>query len=507
MKNKIKENYNHLKKNVFLVNRNIKKFIKENYKYILIFSMIYFIALMPLIRANINYNDDLGRVRYGYRGFGFGRYVSDYLSILLHGSRNISDISPMTTLLAIIVMALTSVLILRIILKEKKIKWYHIVAALPIGMNPYFLECYAYKYDAPYMALSVLFAIIPFIFYKKDKNNKNILFIISSIICTFLMASSYQASAGLYPIITIILALTMLNNKEDKKEIFKFIYKAIIGYGLGLIIFKLLLPDTSSFYIHPEILSLKDFFPKAIANYQKFYTTIYEETKLIWLIFIIAILMIFTVKEIIQSKEKKTIAALGTITSLILMFLLVFGVYPFLTEPIFQPRSMYAFFILISILSIKNCDCKHNLISKVSAICLAYAFLTTFLIFGNACSEQYKYNQLRLTLLINDINNLDVKNEETLKIDIEGTIGKSNKIDGIVNKLPVFNKLLPPTLGDNSYIWQVYEIAKYYDIPNVEFNTLTKNEISDNEMKLVKETRYHSIYQKDNYVLIKLNKI
>ena len=189
------------------------------------------------------------------------------------------------------------------------------------------------------------------------------------------------------------------------------------------------------------------------------------------------------------------------------MFLLVFGVYPFLTEPIFQPRSMYAFFILISILSIKNCACKHNLISKVSAICLAYAFLTTFLIFGNACSEQYKYNQLRLTLLIDDINNLDVKSEETLKIDIEGTIGRSNKIDGIVNKLPVFNKLLPPTLGDNSYIWQVYEIATYYDIPNVEFNTLTKNEISDNEMKLVKETRYHSIYQKDNYVLIKLNKI
>ena len=26
MKNKIKENYNHLKKNVFLVNKNIKKF-------------------------------------------------------------------------------------------------------------------------------------------------------------------------------------------------------------------------------------------------------------------------------------------------------------------------------------------------------------------------------------------------------------------------------------------------------------------------------------------------
>ena len=132
-------------------------------------------------------------------------------------------------------MAIASTIILRILLKEKKIKWYHIVAALPIGMNPYFLECYAYKYDAPYMALSVLFATIPFIFYKKEESNKNTLFVIVSIICTFLMTSSYQASAGIFPIITIILVLKMFSNKEEKKEIFKFIYKSVIGYVLGLI--------------------------------------------------------------------------------------------------------------------------------------------------------------------------------------------------------------------------------------------------------------------------------
>ena len=45
MKNKIKENYNHLKKNVFLVNKNIKKFIEENYKYSLIFSIIYHMCI------------------------------------------------------------------------------------------------------------------------------------------------------------------------------------------------------------------------------------------------------------------------------------------------------------------------------------------------------------------------------------------------------------------------------------------------------------------------------
>ena len=507
MEKKIKENYESIKKKIFHINKNIKSFVKENYKYILIFFLIYFIALIPLIRANINYKDDLGRVRYGYRGFGFGRYVSDYLSILIHGGTNISDISPFTTILAILIMSVASTLILRVINKEKKIKWYHIVATLPFGMNPYFLECYSYKFDAPYMALSVLFSVIPFLFYKKEKNYKNISFIILSIICTFLMAASYQASSGIYPMITIVLVLTMFNDKKDKKEIFKLIYKAVIGYVGGLIIFKLLLPNTDNFYIHPEILSLKDFFPQAIANYKKFYTTIFQEMKLIWLIIIVMTIIFFIIKEIQQSKNQKYISAIITIVSIILLFLLAFGAYPFLTEPIFEPRSMYGFFILIALLAIKNCNCKYNLIPKTLSICLAYAFLTTSLVFGNACLEQYKYNQLRLTLLINDINNLDVKNEETLKIDIEGTIGRSNKIDGIVNKYPVFNKLLTPTLGDNNYIWEVYEIATYYDIPNVEFNVATKNEISYEEMELVKETRYHSIYQKDNYILVKLNKI
>ena len=507
MKNKIKENYNHLKKNVFLVNKNIKKFIKENFKYILLFSVVYFIALMPLIRANINYNDDMGRVRYGYRDFGFGRHVSNNLSILLHGSKNVSDISPFTTILAIIIMAIVSVLILKIILKEKKLKWYHIVAALPIGMNPYFLECYSYKFDAPYMALSVLFAILPFVFYKNEKKNKNIPFIISSVIFTFLMASSYQSSAGIYPMITIILALTMFNNKEDKKEIFKFIYKAIIGYGLGLIIFKLSMPPVTEYYLDPGILNLKSIIPESISNYKHFYKAIYEDMKLRWLIYMLVILFSLMIKEVVQSKQKKSLSICVVLLSLVILFLFMFGAHPFLKETVVKPRTMYGLFVMITILSIKACDCKYNLVPEFFSICLAYAFLTTSLIFGNACNEQFEYNHFRMELLINDLNTLDVDNDEALKVDLKGTVGKSGKVEDLIVKLPVLKKLLPLTLGDNKLLWQVYEIAKYYDIPNIDFNVWTKNKISEKDMDLVRKTRYHSIYQKDNYVLIKLNKI
>ena len=136
MKKKFKDIWSCIRKNTKNVNKQVKEFFKDNIKFILIFFVIYFIALIPLIRANVNYNDDLGRVRYGYRDFGFGRHVSNNLSILLHGSKNLSDISPFTTILAVLIMAISSVVVLKILVKDKKIRWYHIVAALPIGMNP-----------------------------------------------------------------------------------------------------------------------------------------------------------------------------------------------------------------------------------------------------------------------------------------------------------------------------------------------------------------------------------
>ena len=128
--------------------------------------------------------------------------------------------------------------------------------------------------------------------------------------------------------------------------------------------------------------------------------------------------------------------------------------------------------------------------------------MSSICFFNNAINEQNEYNHFRINLLINDLNNLDVNNKEPLKIDLEGNAGNSLKVDDLITKLPILNKLLPSTLGDNKNMWQVYEIGTYYDMPNIEFNIWTKNKVSKKEMNLVKKTRFHSIYQKNNYVLI-----
>ena len=60
-----------IKKDLLKANEFIKNNKKDILKYTLISFLIILVALIPLFRSNFNYIDDLGRVRYGYRDFGF----------------------------------------------------------------------------------------------------------------------------------------------------------------------------------------------------------------------------------------------------------------------------------------------------------------------------------------------------------------------------------------------------------------------------------------------------
>ena len=67
------------------------------------------------------------------------------------------------------------------------------ISVLPVGLSPFFLANFSYRYDSPYMAFSLLVCVIPFLFKEENKH-----FIISSVISLFFMCISYQASSGIY---------------------------------------------------------------------------------------------------------------------------------------------------------------------------------------------------------------------------------------------------------------------------------------------------------------------
>lgn len=164
---------------------NIKQFLNEiSYlrKSFIVFLLIYGITFYTIIRANFNYIDDLGRVNWGYGSWtNFSRFLTEFLSKVIHTSNKLADISPLTQIIAIVFLSISSCIVIHLFNDNKKVTFSKIIAVLPLGISPFFLQCISYKYDSPYMALSILVMLIPFIFIKLEKIQYKTYFILSII--------------------------------------------------------------------------------------------------------------------------------------------------------------------------------------------------------------------------------------------------------------------------------------------------------------------------------------
>ena len=173
---------------------------------------IYGFAINAIIRANYNYIDDLGRVAQGYRGWdNFSRFTSEYLSIFIHTNRFLNDISPLPQYLAVFLLAISSLILIVLITDNLKFTWWSVIAVIPLGLSPYFLECLSYKYDSPYMSLSVLASIGPLIFM----DSKRMVYTSAVFIGTLIMCTTYQVSSGIFVLCSLFVYAKRLNRSEE----------------------------------------------------------------------------------------------------------------------------------------------------------------------------------------------------------------------------------------------------------------------------------------------------
>jgi len=85
-----------------------------------IMATVYFVGILAILRANFNYIDDMGRVFAGYQSWGnFSRYLSSALSNLVHADSYLTDVSPLTQLLAICILAAAGVVLLYIVTEKR----------------------------------------------------------------------------------------------------------------------------------------------------------------------------------------------------------------------------------------------------------------------------------------------------------------------------------------------------------------------------------------------------
>lgn len=466
------------------------------------------IAMIPLLQANFNYLDDLGRVAIGYRQWSnYSRYISEYGSILLHAGTYLTDISPLPQLIAIVFMAAAGIMVIHILKKEKaeSITVSDIAAVLPLALSPYFLECLSYKYDAPYMAFSVLVSIFPVLIYRY--RGKGHAFCLASIVGALAMCLSYQAASGIYPMLIVFVAFSLFNQGQTKEALHMAV-RAAVCYLAGLMIFKLVcMPDMDT-YVSTSILPLSQLIPGFCAHLQEYAQLILSDFKKGWLLLIALLCVSFVWISARDSRQSRLLAFPLSVIVLLLAALLAFGVYPALTVPLVDPRAMFGFGALVAFIAVSVAGSKRAAFPRLCALALSWCFFTFAFTYGNALIEQKRFAESRMQLVLQDLNELPLMNNGHLKVvSINGDIGYSPVVDRIPDNQGVLSRLVPTLFsgevwGEN-YFYCFYGVKDIVMLEDGSY-VLDKMDIAELDLPVIKDTMFHTIRGNHQYIVVDL---
>jgi hypothetical protein len=458
---------------------SFKLFVKP----VLLLSGIYSLGIASIIRANFSYVDDISRAIEGYHGWnGWSRHIADILSTFIHADSNLTDISPLPQLLAMFIVAAGSVLLVYI-LCDGKITLLTVLAGIPIGLSPYFLENISYKFDAPYMALSVFAGIVPFLFIKSKRA-----FVFSSIVSLLVMCMTYQASSGIYIMITIMLCFQDWNGRrKTNREIIGFAGSALFSFCFALIFFRLIfmVPGSGS-GVSTAGLPLRELIPGVLKNIHDYTLCISNDLGMVWKVITAIICVLFVIQTARISARKRVFALLVSGLVIVISFIMSYGAYLVLESPSYAPRALYGFGIFIAIISI--CIVSHSTKSAViSTLALNWCFIVFAFSYGNALADQKRYTDFRIELLLQDLGTLfPDRDKSEMLIQMENQLGFGPITENIAKHYPVIRRLVP-----NNHHYHAYHYLVDYFHWGM-WDSVTKG-FDPADLPVMLDTYYHTI--------------
>lgn len=458
--------------------------------------VLYSIGISAILRADFNYIDDMERIAYGYKAWeGFGRYFSNFLSTFIHADNYLTDVSPLPQMIAVVFLALAGIIVTYSITGQKRFSMWTFVALIPLGLSPYFLECMSYKYDSPYMALSILASVFPILLSGLNP----VLYFCSVVGGILIMCTTYQASSGIFPMMVVLLCSKKWNEGESIKKLLRFSYKSLLGYVMGLLIFKIFFMESVDSYVQNSIARFDQLIPVTLNNLHRYFEFIRTDFKNEWLYLIILIAIAFVVVMVKDSKRKKYIAFLLSVLTLILLCLMSFGIYPFFNKPLFEPRAMYGFGIFLAYLGVCIAASEKLFGAKIPLLLLSWSFFVFSFTYGNALNVQKQYTDFRIHMVIDDLSVASW--DEDKIVQISGTIGFSPVIKNMPQDYQMINRMVPITFSGPWY-WGQFGFYNYYGLKHVIWDSSVDLTMFD--LPILQDTMYHTIKGNDSYILIEL---
>lgn len=464
---------------------------------------LYLVASLPLLRANYNYMDDMARAYEGFAGWGSGasRYLSDILAFALHTDTYLADISPIPQIIALAIMALTSVLVARLLRRSGGIRYTTLVASVPLAFSPYFLQCLSYKYDAPYMALSVLFSVLPFAFVDGKRSLKLTL----AAVCTLGMCATYQAASGIFPMLAILVCAKSWHDGGDTRKAILEMGQMLLAYGIALLAYRVFLtqPEFQVGAISVATPSLSELPATFFGNLLDYYGQVLSDARALWLVIASMCFLVLLVGFVATSKRSKKMAPVVLFATVAAMALVCFGAYPLLAEPSFAPRAMIGFGAFLAFLCMLGCEVTNWTALRAVFIVFSFVLLSFAMMWGNVLADQREWTQFRVEGVAEALNDAGMlSGDEERIVQIEGGIGVSPVVRNMPDDYRMLRRMLHPTF-DGSYYWGRYLLLNYYGIANLKEDPSV--DLASMDLSVLTETYYYTIRGNDQYVLILLN--
>lgn len=382
---------------------------KKNILKVACLLFIYEFVLILIGMTNFPYIDDTGRQIQGNTFFGahYSRWGSEFLSWIVQGNDHLTDLGIVTFILSGIVLTFAS-LILVYVLNDKRIGWLPMIASSLLGLNPWFLGCVSFRFDGPYMTVSVLSAIFPFLYW-----NKKGIFYPLSIICIFLMCNTYQLSSGIYIVIVLTLLFKEFLQKENIFHLLKTALFSALSFSAGILLFFFetkLNPEIAKRGASVEIASLTELPISFARNAHVYFATIYRQSSFHWKVLAVVLMIIFIGTCIKKSKITAIGTGISAIVYLGLASVLSYGVFLVFSASLASsnPRYAYGFAAFFTILLICMTDYSKTIglkrVTRFTSVLFLYYLLSFPLVYAAQLHFQYESFQNQSLQLSSDIS-------------------------------------------------------------------------------------------------------
>lgn len=469
-------------------------FLHENKAKLLVLFGVYQLVCITISLQNYPYIDDVLRQETGITDFAasYARWGSELGSWFLQGSRHLTDLGLTTSILTGIFMAVSSLLLI-FILFGTSFSWGAVIGSLTLGINPWALQLISFRFDSPYMALSIVASIIPFLFW----NQSNWLFGGISLLSILVMTNTYQAASGIFIVVALtIIYRKILMNTIGKKD-WQHLLTAGIAYILGMLLF--LVESTYTIDLTQRgatvaIAPTNELFSQLAKNAQGYVLTIKEQSATIWLLCYTVLLVGFFLM-VWQVDYKKRIRNLSvSCMYLFLMIPLSYGVLLVFQENLIETTPRYGVgisivFATVAMLSSEYSANHIGLLNKILVGLLSYYFISFSLSYASLLTVQLEAFKQQSTQLTNDLSQTVTPTRKNVLI---GNLFKDSPV--VINaerNYPIVKKLVP---RNNDLYWPNLLLFKRYSSLPIELIPHDFSTFDSTGKQLVVDNAFWTIY-------------